>query len=428
MRLALAVALLLLAPAAARAQWRGQTLSSPHSAIDSPSVIVGGDGGALAWWRFQQGLGNGSRAGTEGAVRAPGAAGFGHPFAIVPARSIDRPLTTVAGLEPYGARSAILALILPGPGNPPQSRVGVRFGKLDGRFGRVRTIARAPAYSILRASLAVNARGDAALAWFENRGVRTDRVYVALRRAGHGFGRPRRLATGRIRSVAAAIGERGHALVAWDARGVVRARFKPRGRGFGATETIRSQDAYFADLHAVVTAAGRAVLAWSAQFASEGGERGPAFYQLAARRAGAGRFGEARLLDVVAAPQEARPIDLVPDGAGAAVAWTGTGGRVRVIRHGGPPQDLGPGWLSGLAAGPDGRLVAVWDGGVDDPASVVRAAVAGGPGQPFGAPEDVSAAGRDSHLGAAAFLGVRPLVVLSSREGRGQPVAQAYVR
>ena len=69
----------------------------------------------------------------------------------------------------------------------------------------------------------------------------TDRVYVALRRAGHRFGAPRRLVTGRIRGVAAAIGARGDALVAWDARGVLRARFKPRTRaGFRATDTIRS--------------------------------------------------------------------------------------------------------------------------------------------------------------------------------------------
>ena len=135
MRLVLAVALLLLAPAAARAEWSGQTLSSPHSTIDSPSVIVGGSGGALASWRFQQGLGNGSRAGTEGSVRAPGAAGFGSRVAIVPAKSIDRPLTTVAGLQPFGADGAILALIAPGPRDTPQARIGVRFEKTDGRFG-----------------------------------------------------------------------------------------------------------------------------------------------------------------------------------------------------------------------------------------------------------------------------------------------------
>jgi hypothetical protein len=115
------------------------------------------------------------------------------------------------------------------------------------------------------------------------------------------------------------------------------------------------------------------VLAWSAQFTSEGGTRGPAPAQ------------------TVSAP-----------------------GTTAV--------------LSDLAVGPAGRLVVVWDGGVEDSASLVRAAVADGAGAPFGAPEDVSAAGRDSRFGAAAFIGDRPLVVLSGREGRGKPVAQAYVR
>jgi hypothetical protein len=436
MRLVLAVALLLLAPAAARAEWTGQTVSAPHAAIDDPSVIVAGDGGALASWRFQEGLGRGSRSGTEGAARAPRAAGFGRRVAIVPAASIERPETSVAGLEPYGADGALLALILPGPGDTPQARIGVRFGHVDGRFGTLHILRRARPYTIMRASLAVNARGDAALAWFEDRGVRTDRVYVALRRAGHGFGAPRRLATGRIRGVAAAIGARGQVLVSWDARGVLRTRFKARGaRGFRATDTIRSQDAYFADMHPVVTPSGRAVLAWSAQFLSEGGTRGPVFFQAATRAAGASRFARARLLETIAARDDdglGHPLDAVADSAGVvAIAWRGAAG-VRVARGPAPAQTVSaPGTtavLSDLAAGPGGRLAVVWDGGVEDPASVVRVALADRSGAPFGAPEDVSAAGRDARFGAAAFIGDRPLVVLQSRAGRGRPVAQAYVR
>ena len=84
--------------------------------------------------------------------------------------------------------------------------------------------------------------------------------------------------------MAAAIGARGDALVAWDARGVLRARFKGRGaKGFRATDTIRSKPAFFADMHPVVTPSVRAVLAWSAQFASEGGDRGPVYVQAAIR-------------------------------------------------------------------------------------------------------------------------------------------------
>jgi hypothetical protein len=432
MRLALAVALLLLAPAAARAEWTGQTLSSPHRFVDDPTVIVAGNGGALAAWRYQQG----DRAGFEGAPLGPGASGFGARVGIVPAVSIRRPNTFVAGLEAYGARGALLALIVPGPGDTPQARIGVRFGTIGGRFGKLHTIRRARPYSIARASLAVNTRGDAALAWFEDRGVRTDRVYVALRRAGHGFGKPRRLATGRIRGVATAIGGRGDVLVSWDARGVLRTRFKGRrARGFRAADTIRSEPAYNAQMAPVVTPSGRAVLAWTAQFTSEGGTRGPIFFQSATRAAGARRFARARLLESIPVRDDdglGHVLDAVADSAGmVAIAWRGAVG-VRVTRGPAPAQTVSaPGTtavLSDLAAGPGGRLAVVWDGGVDDPVGVVRAAVADGAGAPFGPPEDVSAAGRDSRFGAAAFVGKTPLVVLSSRVGRGDPVAQAYER
>ena len=311
----------------------------------------------------------------------------------------------------------------------------MRFGSTDGGFGRRRTIRRA--LRIGGASLAVNPRGDAALAWWEDRGERTDRVYVALRRAGHGFDPPRRLTTGRIRSVAAAIGARGDTLVAWDARGVLRARFRPRSRrGFRAADTIRSRPAYRAEMAPAVTPSGRALLAWSAQFSTEGGDLGPVYFQTAVRPAGARRFARARLLETVPAAASdglGRPIDAVVDSTGiVAVAWRGAAG-VRALRGRGAPQTLSaPGAtavLSDLAAGPGGRLVAVWDGGVDDPASVVRAAVANGPGAAFGAPEDVSPAGRDSRFGHASFLGERPVVVLASRPApRGESVAQVYVR
>src|SRR5215204_2477996 len=140
MRLALALlTLLLFAPAAAHAEWTGQTISSPHRFVDDPTVIVAGNGGVLAAWRYQQG----DRAGVEGAARPAGAAGFGRRVALVPAMSINRPLTTLAGLAAYGDRRALMALMVPGPGDTPQARIGVRFGTIGGRFGRLRTIRRA---------------------------------------------------------------------------------------------------------------------------------------------------------------------------------------------------------------------------------------------------------------------------------------------
>jgi hypothetical protein len=59
----------------------------------------------------------------------------------------------------------------------------------------------------------------------------------------------------------------------------------------------------------------------------------------------------------------------------------------------------------------------------------VRAAIADGPGAAFGPPEDVSATDLEARFGHAAFLGERPVVVLSSRPaGGGDSVARAYVR
>ena len=437
MRLTLALlTLLLFAPAAAVAAWSEQDLGGAHRFVDRTGLVVSGDGRALATWSFADAVGNASRFGASSATRPAGADRFEAPRALTPRTDADRRAATVEGVAAYGATRALVATTRQvGTSPQPRIRLEVRFGSTDGSFGK--RIAIRTQRGLRSASLSVNARGDAALAWFEDRGVRTDRVYVSLRRAGGRFGAPRRLATGRIRSVAAAIGARGDALVAWNARGVVRTRFKPfKGDGFRATDTIRSKPTDFAELHPVVTPSGRAVLAWSAQFASEGGSRGPAHFQTAARAPGARRFARAVLLETIPAAAYdglGRPIDAVVDSTGAvAVAWRGAAG-VRASRAGGAPQTLSaPGTtavLSDLAAGPGGRLVAVWDGGADALASVVRAAVADGPAAPFGAPEDVSPAGRDSRFGSGAFLGDRPAVVLAGRGAdRGDSVAEAYVR
>jgi hypothetical protein len=331
----------------------------------------------------------------------------------------------VTGASAYGRGGALLASV-----NRSATRLSVRFGSATGTFGKTRVVRRGR--DITRPSLAVNARGDAALAWFENRGVRTDRVYVALRRAGHGFGKPRRLATGRIRTVAAAIGAGRDVLVTWDAVGVVRARFKShRSSSFRATDTIRSEDAFFDDMHPVVMPSGRAAVAWSAEFATEGGTVGPQFFQVAVRPAGAPLFQPARLLERVDNPQgDFRPIDAVVDGSGFAVAWTaGFGGHLKAVRGSGAPQDLGVASLDDLAAGPGGRLVVVWDDGVDASPNAIHAALAPAAGAPFGAAEDVSPPGVDSFDAHAAFSGDEPAVVYVSRPVReSQAFATASTR
>jgi hypothetical protein len=403
-----AVVTLLFPGSAVAATWSPpQRLSSGHTFVESPAIVVAGGGRTLATWLFQDGVGNTAKVGHSAASRAPGGTAFG----------IRRSLP---GWQPIVGAYREGSVLLATP-NRAGTRVFTRLGHADGSFGKRHTVRRGR--KILSVSLAVNMRGDAALAWFEDRGTRTDRVYVSLRRAGHSFGAPRRLATGRVRRVATAIGASGDVLVAWDARGVLKTRFKDRGRSsFRKTDTIRSQDAFFADLHPVVTVGGRAVLAWSAQFASEGGDRGPKFFQAAVRVAHGKRFRRAQLLEHVDDPTagDTRPVDATDDGAGnVIIAWTGAGNVVRAARVQqsgavGAAQDVGTGFLSDLAA--SGFAVAVWDDGVDTTHSVVHAAVAP-PGQPFGAAEDVTSPAGDARFGGAAVdpRTHEPTIVYSER-------------
>ena len=255
MRAALAAlfVLLLAAPASAQTWSPPQPLSAERGFFDGLGLTVAGNGSALATWRFE----TGARAGLAGAPRAGNAAAFGPRRRLVRRRSSG----LVDGPVAYGRDGALLAVA-------GERRVAVRSGHTNGTFGKARVLRRLDRGRVADVSLAAAPSGDAVLAWFEDRGTRTDRVYASLRKAGGRFGAPRRLATGRIRSVAAAVGASGEVLVAWDARGVLRTRFKPRRRAsFRATETIRSEDAFFAELHPAVSLDGRAVLAWSAQFA-----------------------------------------------------------------------------------------------------------------------------------------------------------------
>jgi hypothetical protein len=440
MRLAIVIvlALALAAPAEAATWSPPEDVSTAHQFIDAPALVVARNGRALATWRF----GDPERTRFSAASRAPGAARFGATRPLTRPSGLDRLPETVEGIAAYGRRRVLLASTRPaGRGPTARLRLEVRFGRADGTFGRRRTMRRPgrsfrAASRIADVSLAVNARGDAALAWSEDRGVRTDRVYVALRRAGHGFGKPRRLVTGRVRSVSAAIGPSGDVLVAWASREVVRARFKGRGRrSFAAAQTIRSEDAAGAQMDAVVNAGGRAVLVWSAQRATEGGERGPVFFQGAVRPAGAQRFRRAELLermDTEAGLGRLMAAGVDPTG-NVVVAWSGSDGtsrRVRVSqadqagRFTAPADVSAPGadaLLSDLEVGPTGRAIVVWDGGVEDPASVVRAAVAPTVVQPFGPPEDVSPPGQDARFAVAAFdprSGV-PTILFSNRPAGG---------
>jgi hypothetical protein len=297
---------------------------------------------------------------------------------------------------------------------------------MSGSFAAQRTVA--DGQRLDRPVLAVNARGDAAIAYFQDRGTDNDRVLVSLRRAGQSFGAPFQVGHGRIRSVAVAVGARGDVLVAWDAAGVIRARYRaPSNTGFQPIESLSSDPTDFAQIHAAIADGGRCYLAWSAKFRSEGGSVGPVFDEVAVRPSGH-RFRPAQRLERDDESANQAPIAIVTEGRDATVAWTGFDGanaRVRVAStdpaaHFGAPQDVSPagrdGVVSDLAAAGGTRLV-VWDNGGFD-ANQVFAALAP-PGAPFGAAEAVSAA-QEARAGRA-IIAPAPTVVWTNRPAGSHP-------
>jgi hypothetical protein len=399
---AVLVSLALPVAAAADPPWTPpQNLSSP-TVFGGPllGAIAGGDGRALAFWDAQDTTE--PRLRWRVASRAPGAAAFG-PEQPAPDDLVD--------VVPYGNTRTVAAFQRQiGPPETPRTKIQVRFGRTTGSFGSARTVADAP-FSLLRTSIAANARGDAAVAWFADRGTSNDRVFVSLRRAGGSFGSPIRLTEGRVRSVDVAVGPEGQVLVAWDARGTIGTRFRrSMTTPFGATETLRSEETFFAQLHTAVGGSGRAYVAWSAKFISEGGAQHDVFYEVAVRPSG-GRFRAATLLERQPASRPQEPIAIALSGRDATVAWSGfdgTNARVRAASTDsaarfGPAQDVSPAGVDAVVSDlklAAGQRVVLWDNG-GFAANQVFAALANPtpPPSPFGPAEAVSPA-QEARLGA----------------------------
>jgi hypothetical protein len=417
--LACLVGLALPAAALADAPWSPtQNLSAPHLFVDAVDVTASGDGTALAWWKWQDGSGSNA---------APSASVSSRPSGGAFGRERSAPSGTVA-VEAYAkTRAFALTDRAIGPASVGRTRLSVAFGATSGSFGSQRTVADGPRLD--RPVLATNENGDAAIAYFQDRGTTNDRVMVSLRRAGGSFGTPFQVGHGSIRSVAVAVGPRGDVLVAWDARGTIQARYRSPGTsGFQPIETISSEPTFFAQIQAAVSESGRCYLAWSAKFRSEGGSTGPVFNEVAVRPSGH-RFRAAQLLEREPDSREQGLVALALTGTrDASVAWTGfdgTNARVRVASTDpsarfDAPQDVSPagrdGVVSDLTAAGGTRLV-VWDNGSFD-ANQVFAALAP-PGAPFGAAEAVSAA-QEARAGRAILAGV-PTIVWTNRPAGSHP-------
>ncbi len=383
--LAIVVLLVVAAPAAAAPPWSDPVnVSSAHEFVDNPTLGFGGDGRGLATWIARDGVGD--------------AAMFG-VFAA-PLGGSERLVTRSAVLSPpvlYGSTRTAAARL-------NGDRLTVVFGRTDGSFGSPEPIAdRASIRSVV---LAANAQGDLALAWFEDRGTRTDRVYVAVRPHGKPWTPPLLQATDRVRSVSVAVSPKGALLLAYDARGTIKARYKPATAPlFRHVQAIESDPTYFARMRTAVTGNGRAYIAWAAQFLSEGGDRGDGFYEVAVQPAGALKFRPARLLEQRPASETVGGLDLVTDAAnGATVAWGATTVKAAITDPQGsfsPPVSVAPGLEAALAGAPDGRALVAWiahPGDAGDGGLMAATATHG----VFGEPEVVTT-GPEARVPAAAY-------------------------
>ncbi len=383
MRTLLTIAFLLIAAAPASAQWSPPVnASTAHEFVDNPSLAFSSAGTGLTTWIARDGTGTTA---TQGTFDAP----LGSP---------ERLVSRTAAISPpvlYGSTRTAAARLA---GN----RLSIVFGRTDGSFGAPELIAdRANIRSVV---LAGNAQGDLALAWFEDRGVTTDRVYIALRPHGKPWTPPLLQATDRVRSVSVAVSPKGALLLAYDARGVIKARYKPATAPlFRHVQTIQSEPTFFAKLRTAVTANGRAYIAWAAQFLSEGGDVGDGFYEAAVQPAGALKFRPAQLLEQRPATELVGGLDLVTNQAnGATVAWGATTVKAAFAdpaANFGPPVMVAPGLEAAMAGAPDGRALVAYIAGSEGQGALLASIATNGA---FGAPETVTT-GPEARVPAAAY-------------------------
>lgn len=441
-----ALALGLAAPSAAAGQWgEAQTVSSPSTFVDGPSLVFSGNGQGLATWRWQDGIGASAKSGARVSARLRGG-----PFQPeLPA------LPLASAPAPYGWGRAVV--LERRPLRDGEERLSARFGQTAGGFNRGHVLARATLAGV--PALAAAGNGHVVAAWVERRDDRRV-VLVATREPGKPFSRAHVVrGTGRADAVSAAIDDNGSLVVAWARNGRVEARVRRQGYGFAQVQTL-GPAAVGAENRIVtaVTMSLRAYVAWSSRQLSEGGDAGAFAVRAAVRPAGSfQRFRPAQVLDRApgAQPQEARlSLDIAADKS-ATLAWTAAVPVPGPLRRRfvasvattdargefGPPQRISPpgqdAAVSDVAVDWTGEAIVVWSA-LDDVQEVgvqVFAARRLPRATAFLASEAVSPLGERARVPAVAYepRTTRPTVVWSARigpEGPGVPIAQVrtYLR
>jgi hypothetical protein len=418
--------------AAAAVPWSTpQTLSKPHEFVNPVGIGFASDGSALADWTFQDGTDRSATTGAAGATRPQSAAEFGAEHPLVAPRRINRP-TELVGQAPLPGGRSVRVTIAHRHLNPLRSDACVL--RANGR-----AIAIGP--QMLRATLASDAGGDVAVAWWER--AKRSRLWVAVMRHDRRFGTPQLLTEHGFGDVAIAVGPRGDVLATWQSGGVIRAVTRtPHARRFGAPVVVH-RGAPSADLEAGLARTGRAIVAWGAQFRDEGGA-GQVTDAAAIRAPGARRF-RVKVLERDPKTVIAQPVHLAVEPSGRATfAWTGWDGtnyRVRAAVAApsgafGAPQTMsvaGQDAVLGGVAAHAGRSALAWTASTPGSDGAIEAAVSGAAGA-FAAPEVVSPGPRANFPAIAYDTRTgRPTVVWSERAGPGgggvpQTVARAATR
>jgi hypothetical protein len=225
---------------------------------------------------------------------------------------------------------------------------------------------------------------------------RSMRILVSTAPRARSFGKPMLLYTDRTKqivAVAAGMNERGDVLVAWERgaerdSGAIEGRFRYASGRVGKLRRLGSGSVWFSRLHVALAGDRRAIVTWVDQELAADGPGALTLGKLKAAVVTPGGRTREQILQAFRVGQEPNDFSAMfgSDGAGIA-AWTGPT-MARFARLGrdrfGAPIDLGPvnssqDKLYGLAAGPEGRSLALWSA-----ARELRAALIPASGRPAG--------------------------------------------
>lgn len=407
------LALSAVTPAASFAQWRPESVPS-NGALGILGLEFDSRGrGLLSWEGFERTGGRkftavDVRESAGGWRRAPDLAGLGwdqaqiHLYGRTRALLVSRQVTSIN-------RS--------GDG---RFRLVYALGQSDGTFGTLHPIAEDVDFPISAAN-----RTGAAVAAYNDR--RTNHTYVTVRRARHGFSRPRLLKPGGLGAVA--INDAGTRVLAWWGRDGVYTRVRHTGGHWGpATRAAKVRPAGDTTVRAAITPGGRIVLAWYSAVVSPEEEPLDIAAGVAIRGRSHWRSFRLERSTVTAGPFLAgtTAVPVIDSAKHVYVTWTGTvrgapavklarittsGPRNRTVLSGGI---LGAA-VDDAAAGPNRSLAVSWSAMETYSAAASYASVrrAGGP---FSLPERLTPAGALGLTGSrVAFQPVTGEAVFASR-------------